>query len=52
MEKKEETIREKKVETKVYWHITNFNEGEMIFNKGDIGDCMYEVLGGSVGTLV
>ena len=49
MEKKEETIREKKVETKVYWHITNFNEGEMIFNKGDIGDCMYEVLGGSVG---
>lgn len=34
---------------KAYWHETVFNEGEMIFNKGDIGDCMYEVLCGRVG---
>lgn len=34
---------------KEYEHITRYNQGEMIFNKGDIGDCMYEVLDGMVG---
>ena len=32
-----------------YAQITRFNRGEMIFNKGDRGDCMYEVLEGAVG---
>lgn len=32
-----------------YSRITRFNQGEMIFNKGDKGDCMYEVIDGSVG---
>lgn len=32
-----------------YSRISRFNRGEMIFNKGDKGDCMYEVLEGSVG---
>lgn len=34
---------------KEYIKITTFDEGEMIFNKGDLGDCMYEILSGSVG---
>ena len=34
---------------KEYWHITSFYEGDMIFNKGDVGDCMYEILAGKVG---
>ena len=34
---------------KEYEHITRYNKGEMIFNKGDTGDCMYEVLDGEVG---
>lgn len=32
-----------------YSRITRFNRGEMIFNTGDKGDCMYEVLEGTVG---
>ena len=34
---------------KRYIHVTKFNKGEMIFNKGDIGDCMYEIVYGKVG---
>ena len=37
------------MDRKEYVHITRFNKGEMIFNKGDRGDCMYEVLSGEVG---
>ena len=32
-----------------YFHVTTFGKGEMIFNKGDLGDCMYEIMLGSVG---
>ena len=34
---------------KQYFHVTTFRQGEMIFNKGDLGDCMYEIMSGSVG---
>ncbi len=37
---------------KQYIKTTLFNEEEMIFNKGDQGDCMYEVLSGSVGIYI
>lgn len=34
---------------KEYIHTTSFRPGEMVFNKGDSGDCLYEVLDGSIG---
>ena len=49
MEKEKIIIRETPVEAKEYIKVTNFDTGEMIFNKGDTGDCMYEVLSGRVG---
>ena len=49
MEKEKVIIKERPVAVKEYIKVTNFDTGEMIFNKGDSGDCMYEVLSGRVG---